>query len=275
MFMRKVKIKSIGYPGWHIECSAMSRKYLGDTLDIHTGGVDNKFPHHECEIAQSEAFTGKTFSRYWVHNEFLMVNGQKMSKSLGNFYTLADLEKKGFSAMDFRYLLLSAHYRSQFNLSDESLKAAQKTLESVYDFIRRVKEINQGIYSKELSEKMEDMKKKFEEAMDDDLNSPLALSAMFDFVREVNKAVDEKKIGEKNAKEIYDLFLKLDTVLGLRIKESTEAEKIPEELKPLIEKREKLRKEKKFKEADEIRNQISEKGWILEDKDGGVRVKRK
>jgi len=266
---------SVGYPGWHIECSAMSRKYLGDTLDIHTGGVDNKFPHHECEIAQSEAFTGKTFSRYWVHNEFLMVNGQKMSKSLGNFYTLADLEKKGFSAMDFRYLLLSAHYRSQFNLNDESLKGAQKTLESLYGFVRRLKEIKQGAYNKELSEKMEEMKTKFEEAMDDDLNSPLALSAMFDFVREVNKAIDEKNIGEKNAREIYDLFLKLDTVLGLRIRESTEAEKIPEEIKSLVEKREKLRKEKKFKEADEIRDELSEKGWTIEDKDGGVSIRRK
>ncbi len=266
---------SVGYPGWHIECSAMSRKYLGDTLDIHTGAVDNKFPHHECEIAQSEAFTGKTFSRYWMHLEFLMVNGQKMSKSLGNFYTLADLEKKGLSAMDFRYLLLSAHYRSQFNLSDESLKGAQKTLESLYDFARRLKEIKQGTYNKELSEKMEEMKKKFEEAMDDDLNSPIALSAVFDFVREVNKAVDEKKIGEQNAKEVYDLFLKLDTALGLRLKEGAEEEKIPEEIVLLVEKREKLRKEKKFREADAIRDELSEKGWVLEDKDGGVRVKRK
>lgn len=266
---------SEGYPGWHIECSAMSRKYLGDTLDIHTGAVDNKFPHHECEIAQSEAFTGKTFSRYWMHLEFLMVNGQKMSKSLGNFYTLADLEKKGFSAMDFRYLLLSAHYRSQFNLSDESLGAAKKTLESLYDFLRRLRETRGDSYNKELSAKSEGMRRKFEEAMDDDLNSPVALSAVFDFIREVNRAIDGKEIGERNAKEIYELFLKLDAVLGLRLKESTEAEKIPEEIKSLVEKREKLRMEKKFGEADAIRNQISEKGWILEDKDGGVRMRRK
>ncbi len=265
---------SVGYPGWHIECSAMSRKYLGDTLDIHTGGVDNKFPHHECEIAQSEAFTGKVFSRYWMHLAHLMVNGQKMSKSLGNFYKLDDIEKKGFSPMVLRYLYLSSHYRSQLNLTDESMKAAQKTLESLYDFVRRLNEVKNGAYNEELARKMDDAKKNFEEAMDDDLNSMLALSAVFEFVREVNKAMEEKNIGEKNSKETRDFFMKLDSVLGLKLEEETKREKIPDDIKSLAEKRETLRKEKKFREADEVRKQVLEKGWVIEDTKEGIRLRK-
>lgn len=263
-----------GRPGWHIECSAMSIKYLGETLDIHGGGSDLIFPHHENEIAQSEAATDKKFVNYWLHNGMITVEGEKMSKSLKNFITIKEALEK-YQPMELRYLLLSAQYRSQLNFTDESMNAAQKTLESLYGFVRRLKEMKGGEYNKELSEKAGGMKNKFEDAMDDDLNSPLALSAIFDFIHEVNRAIDENKIGEKNAKEIYELFLKLDTVLGLRMKEGAEAEKIPEEIKILIEKRESLRKEKKFREADAIRDEISKKGWILEDRDGGVRVKRK
>ena len=172
-----------GRPGWHIECSAMSMRYLGPSLDIHTGGVDLIFPHHQNEIAQSEAATGKKFVKYWMHNEHLMVDGQKMSKSLGNFYTLRDLVKKGHDPMAIRYLLLASHYRQKLNLTDESLKSAAQSLERIREFASRSASGNDGSGIGTIVKKA---KSGFESAMDDDLNTPLALSVVFDFIREAN-----------------------------------------------------------------------------------------
>ncbi len=261
---------SVGYPGWHIECSAMAMKYLGETIDIHTGGVDNIFPHHECEIAQSEAATGKPFSRFWLHTSHLMINGEKMSKSKGNFFTLRDLEKKGYSPKAVRWLLMSANHRTQLNFTEEGLKQAEKTIENVFGFMDRLR--GEGDENPDVDALIKKAKTKFEEAMDDDLNTSLAFSAIFDFMREINRLIDEKKFGAKNAEDVRNLMLEFDKVLGLDIGRK---EEVPEEIIKMIEKREQLRKERRFEESDRIRSEIEEKGYILEDTPSGVRCRRK
>ncbi|MFQ5648172.1 MAG: cysteine--tRNA ligase, partial [Candidatus Aenigmatarchaeota archaeon] len=182
-----------GYPGWHVECSAMSTKYLGLTLDIHTGGEDNIFPHHECEIAQSEGATGKPFVKYWMHTRHLIVDGKKMSKSLGNFYTLRDLLKKGHSPKAIRFLLLSAHYRTKLNLTEAALRQAEKNVKGLEELAARLKEIKDGKPNKELDKLTKKAGEEFGKAMDDDLNISLGLAKVFGFVREVNKALDSGK----------------------------------------------------------------------------------
>ncbi len=265
-----------GYPGWHIECSAMSMKYLGETIDIHTGGVDNIFPHHDCEIAQSEGVTEKQFVRYWMHTSHLLVNGQKMAKSLGNFFTLRDLLEKGYSPKAVRFLLLSAHYRTQLNFTEDGLRKAEKTLQGLIEFLRRLKEIKADKNSATLPKKMLNTRKKFEASLDDDLNMPLALAAIFDFVREANKTVHEKKLSKKNAKEILNTFFGFDRVLGLNIKEQImKKEKIPKYIIQMLKERDRLRRQMKFDEADRIRKEILEQGYIIEDTPKGPRVKKK
>lgn len=261
-----------GYPGWHIECSAMSMKYLGDTIDIHTGAEDNIFPHHECEIAQSEGATGKKFVRYWLHLRHLMVDGEKMAKSKGNFYTLEDLLKKGYSARAIRYLLLSAQYRTSMNLTEESLKNAQDTVSGLLDFMDKIKTSKTDYeYNKELNASVLGAKKKFEKYMDDDLNVPQALSAIFELVKETNKAIDEKKASKKNLKEVYDQMMNFDNVLGI-LKETKE--KLPAEIKDLIDKREEYRKKGDFPSADKVRKELTLKGYQVEDSSEGPRWKR-
>lgn len=264
-----------GYPGWHIECSAMSMKYLGKTLDIHTGGVDNIFPHHECEIAQSEGATGKPFVRYWMHTSHLLVNGQKMAKSLGNFFTLRDLLEKGYNPKAIRFLLLSAHYRTQLNFTEDGLRKAEKTLTGMIEFLKRLKEAK-GKDNKPLSKKIIQAKRKFESALDDDLNMPLALAAVFDFIRETNKAMDENKLSKKNAKEIISAFLDMDKVLGLGLKEQLKKKQaVPKYILELLKKREQLRRQRRFEEADRIRKEILEQGYIIEDTPKGPKAKKK
>ena len=228
-----------GRPGWHIECSAMSMKYLGETLDIHAGGVDLIFPHHENEIAQSEAATGKQFVRYWFHNEWVLVEGKKMSKRYNNFYTLRDVLAKGYSPKAVRYLLMNAHYRSQLNFTFEGLKDAETTVNRLIEFMEKLDEINEGIYNEKVKELIADAKKKFEEAMDDDLNVPLAMAAIHEFVSEINKLIADNKFGEKNAKEVKEVMLEFDKVLGILEHEKAE---VPEEIKKLVEEREEARK---------------------------------
>ncbi len=265
-----------GYPGWHIECSAMGMKYLGETIDIHTGGVDNIFPHHDCEIAQSEGTTGKQFVRYWMHTHHLLVNGQKMAKSLGNFFTLRDLLEKGYSPKAIRFLLLSAHYRSQLNFTEDGLRKAEKTVSGLIEFLKRINEIKTGKDSATLRKKMLAAKKRFESALDDDLNMPLALAALFDFIREANKAVHEKKLSKKNAKEILDVFLDFDRVLGLRLKEQLKKkEAVPEYINEMLKQRERLRRQRNFLEADKIRKEILAQGYIIEDTPSGPKAKKK
>jgi len=262
-----------GFPGWHIECSVMSMKYLGKTLDIHTGGEDNIFPHHECEIAQSEGATGKKFVRFWLHTRHLLVNGEKMSKSKGNFYTLRDLLKKGYDPKAIRYLLLSGHYRIRLNFTEKGLRSAEGTIKRLQDFVSVMKgiKVRKGRNPK-VKKLVQKVKKDFEKAMDDDLNISLALARIFDFVREMNKLVSEG-IEKEDAKLVYETMLKFDEVLGLEL-DKVKMEKPPKEIEKLIEKREGFRREKNWKEADKIRNRLRKMGYILEDTETGVKVKK-
>jgi cysteinyl-tRNA synthetase len=242
-----------GFPGWHIECSAMSMKYLGEHFDIHTGGEDNIFPHHESEIAQSEAATGKKFVNYWLHTRFLLIEGQKMSKSLHNFYRIQDLEEKGFKPLALRYLFLTAKFRSPFNFTVEGLKSASIALERLKNNIIKLKD-DKKLNKRYLAE--------FEEAINDDLNTPQALAVLWNLVR------DAKAPGKVRT------IAKMDEVFGLDLLKKEKKGKISEQIKKLIKQREQARKNKDFKTADKIRNQLAEKGIILEDlPEGGTRWK--
>ena len=260
-----------GRPGWHIECSAMSMKHLGEHFDIHGGGIDLTFPHHENEIAQSEGATGKKFANYWFHNEHLLVNGQKMSKSLGNFFTLRDLLAKGFKPKGIRYLLLSANYRVQLNFTEEAVKASENAVQRINDFMQRLKETKSENENKKISSIIKKAEKDFEKAMDDDLNISSALSVIFEFMKNVNTLIMESKVGKGNSKEIIEFMQKIDTVLGIF---EEKEEKIDDQIQKLIDERELARKNKDFKRADEIRNQLKEKNIILEDTKDGVRWKK-
>lgn len=254
-----------GRPGWHIECSAMSSKYLGETFDIHTGGVDNIFPHHENEIAQSEGANGKTFVRYWLHSEHLLVDGRKMSKSFGNFYTLRDLMNRGHDPMEFRYFVLGAHYRTKLNFTWKALESAKAALDNLYEFMGRLnKERSSG-----LEETVEQAKLAFGEAMDDDLNTPAALATVFGLVRTVNAQ------GEGGS-EVWEAMADFDRVLGLRLVERAKplTVEIPDDILALVEEREKARKMKDFETADRIRSELVNAGYIVEDTPQGPRVKQ-
>ncbi len=262
-----------GYPGWHIECSAMSTKYLGDELDIHTGGEDNIFPHHENEIAQSEGATGKKFVKVWMHTRFLNIEGEKMSKSLGNFMRLQDIEKKGFEPLALRYLFLITHYRTPLNFTWEGLKAADTAWKRVLEFVDVLKnlKIKYG-HNDEIDELIEKSREAFKEAVNNDLNTPKAVSVLFDFMNKVNKFIAEKKLDQKNVLESYNLVKDFDSVLAI-LKEEEEF-KAPKDVKKLLEDREKARKEKDWTKADEIREKIKKKGFIILDSDSGPRLKK-
>ncbi len=260
-----------GRPGWHIECSAMSMKYLGMHFDIHAGGIDLVFPHHENEIAQSEAFSGKKFVNYWFHNEHLLVDGKKMSKSLGNFFTLRDLLNKNYNPEAIRYLLLSANYRMQLNFTEESVKASENAVQRINDFMVKLREIKNKIENKNIDKIIDKTKKRFEKSMDDDLNISNALAAIFDFVKEINTLIMEGKIGFNNSKKIIKLMKDFNEVLGILAEKD---EKLSSEIKKLLDEREKARKEKDFARADRLRNELKEKGIILEDTKEGVRWKK-
>jgi cysteinyl-tRNA synthetase len=267
-----------GRPGWHIECSVMSMKYLGDTIDIHCGGADLVFPHHENEIAQSESATGKTFARYWLHNGFININNEKMSKSKGNFFTVRDIVKH-FDYEVLRFFMLSAHYRSPINFSDELLQQAEKGLDRIYECLLNLKRIFKegvtgGALSEELVENLKGYKEKFIEAMDDDLNTADAVSVLFEMVRYANGLINGQALNPAEAKVVYDLFKELGGVLGLLGNEKDEDEDIDQKIKDLIEKRQEARKNKNWAEADAIRDRLKEMGIVLEDTPQGVRWKR-
>ena len=249
----------VGFPGWHIECSAMSMKYLGESFDIHTGGEDHISIHHTNEIAQSEAATGKKFVNYWLHGSFLTFKGEKISKSGGRLYTLSELENIGFLPLDLRYLFLSAHYRKPLDFSIESLKNSKNSL-------KRLKEIISKLDKKEKINKknIELAYKQFLEFLNDDLNTPKALSYLWDILRE----------NRLNGTEKYSLALKFDEVFGLDLAKE-ERIKVPKEIKELISEREKLRKQKDFVTADKIRQKINKLGFILEDTKKEVVVKKR
>lgn len=253
-----------GRPGWHIECSAMSMKYLGPTFDIHTGGVDNVFPHHENEIAQSEGATGKKFVRYFIEGEHLLVDGEKMAKSLGNIFTLRDIESRGFSPLAFRYLMLTSHYRSKLNFSWKSLEASQSSLNRLYDLTRKINSDNNLKGSASLVK----FKKKFDGAILDDLNLPQVLAVIWDLLRQYNK-----NTGHFNPQEALSLLYKFDKILGFGLK-SFRKEILPSKIRVLVKKREAWRKKKEWREADKVRKKIQSLGYLVEDTPQGPRVKK-
>ena len=263
-----------GRPGWHIECSVIAMKHLGKTIDIHSGGIDLIFPHHENEIAQSEAYTGKEFSCFWVHCEHILVDGKKMSKSLGNFHTLREIIEKGYNPLAFRLLVFSCHYRRQLNFTFEGLKQAERSLESIVNFLQRLKDVKEKGYDKKISMLTEKMKKKFLVAIADDLDTPQALAELFEFIHKANKLLDQNKLTRKNAREIINTLLELDKIMGFKLKEALKSE-VPKEIKKMLEEREKLRKEKRYAEADAIREKIRAMGYEVEDTPEGPRVRKK
>jgi cysteinyl-tRNA synthetase len=232
-----------GRPGWHIECSAMAMKILGPTIDIHCGGVDNIFPHHENEIAQSECCSGKTFVRHWLHSEHLLVDHKKMSKSLGNFYTLRDLLNKGFSPREIRYVLLQTHYRIQLNFSFQELESAKGSLTRIGDFIQRLREVDHPEKNGSIDALILKTRERFCQALANDLNISLALSALFDLIREGNSLCDQNRMSEEEAKQILRLLSDFDEVLAVLPLEPEKME-IPTEILEAMQKREEARRTK-------------------------------
>lgn len=264
-----------GRPGWHIECSAMSMKYLGETFDIHAGGIDLQFPHHENEIAQSEGATGKLFAKTWLHGEFLKVDSEKMSKSLGNDFTLRDIIGRGFNPLAIRYLLISVPYNKQLNFTFEGLKGAETTVERLQQFRRLVSEANTENPSSDESVKalVKKALDEFEAAMDDDLNTSVALAAIHNLVREINTILAKDELKSDDQKAVLEAIEKFDSVLGIFGK--VEIELLDVEIEKLIADRQEARHQRNFARSDEIRDLLAESGIILEDTKDGVRWKRK
>lgn len=260
-----------GRPGWHIECSAMATKILGETIDIHCGGVDNMFPHHENEIAQSECCSGHRFVRHWVHVEHLLVDHKKMSKSLGNFYTLRDLFKKGFTGSEVRYLLLSTHYRTQLNFTFSGLDGARASLKRVEELILRLRSIHEEHPSSGAVARAD---LRFKGALADDLNVSAALAALFDLLRELNILSDEGKLGRQEAKAALQLLTEWDQVLSV-LPVDKKNEEVPQDLLGFLEQRESARKEKNWTLSDQMRDAIHARGYMIEDTPQGARLKKK
>ena len=274
-----------GRPGWHIECSTMAMKYLGETFDIHMGGKDLIFPHHENEIAQAEALTGKTFARYWIHNEWLTIEGQKMSKSLGNFITVRDALKM-YDPQVLRFFLISAHYRSPLDFNKENLRLAKVNLMKIISALKRFVSLKEktegGDEEKNLLLNIRRAKQRFEKAMDDDFNTPLAIAAIFDIVKAINAYADKNVEIEKSAKrEIYETVKSLLNVLGIEIevKEKKYAEDqmalINGLMKLILEIRQEMRRRKEWRMADEIRDKLQKLGFLIEDTPKGTKWKLK
>ena len=275
-----------GRPGWHIECSAMSGKYLGESFDIHTGGIDLIFPHHTNEIAQSEGAFGKNFVNYWLHNEYMMVEGKKMSKRFNNFYTLRDVLAMGYSPKAVRYLLLSTNYRQPLNFTFDGLKAAQQSVDRMFEFLDKLEMFvnakNESNDKKSSKKYTEDSNKKvialitkvnqdFEKEMDNDLNTSGALAAIFDFMREINALMLEQNLSSEDADRCVMAIKEFDEVLGVLEREK---ESLDKEIEALIEQREAARKKKDFKAADKIRDDLKAKGILLDDTPLGVKWRK-
>ena len=262
-----------GRPGWHIECSAMAMKYLGESFDIHTGGVDLVFPHHENEIAQSEGATGKPFARFWLHAEHLLVDNTKMSKSVGNFYTLRDLLSKGFTADAIRYLLASVPYRKQLNFTFDGLKAAQTSIERLRNFQRRLDEDGFSVGSNSTITELADTAcKNFITGMDDDLNTAQALAAVFEFIRDVNTKMDAGEFQADNVADANRVLALFDSIFAV-LKSEKAGEVSADEMEALIAERIAARKSRDFARSDAIRDDLKARGVILEDTAQGTRWK--
>lgn len=265
---------SDGRPGWHIECSVMSKKYLGDNIDIHAGGEDLIFPHHENEIAQSEAANGVPFANYWMHNGFLNIDNKKMSKSLGNFFTVREIAEK-YDLQVLRFFMLSAHYRSPLNFSADLMESAKSGLERIHNTYDNIVYLIENASNKEESTEeakafIDSIIKKFEDAMDDDFNTADAISAVFELVRYINQNTNEKTA--VNVLELYkEKLLMLCDILGIILEK--EEKLLPEDIEKMIEERQEARKNKDFARADEIRDELLNKGIVLEDTREGVKYK--
>ena len=260
-----------GRPGWHIECSAMSMKYLGESFDLHTGGVDNMFPHHEDEIAQSESVTGKKWVNYWLHCEHLMVDNTKMSKSLGNFYTLRDLLDKGYSGKEVRWVLIGTHYRKKLNFSLAALDQARETLGKFTSFFARMKEVTSAGDGSEVAAIVEQAQNQFRTAIADDLNSAGATAALFALVRDGNRLADAGTLSAAGAAKILECCRDFDRIFGcLDVDAAPVAEEFPAEVVAMAEERSAARKSKNWAESDRLRDAIKDAGYLIEDAPGGV-----
>jgi len=251
----------------------MSMEYLGETLDIHTGGEDHIFPHHENEIAQSEGCTGKTFSNYWLHNRFLLVDGQKMSKSKGNFFNLNSIEEKGFSPMDFRLLVLSSHYRSNLNFTLKALEQAKNNFQRISEWTNNLNNLKAKSSEPAESLALDEYQSRFEEAMDDDLGTPLALSVLYELIAKTNKLMADNNLSSNTVKKILDFWKKINGVFGLVV--SGGKIEIPNEIIEIAEERKTAREEKDFQKSDELRKKIENMDYIIKDLKGNKYLIRK
>jgi cysteinyl-tRNA synthetase len=264
-----------GRPGWHIECSAMATQLLGDQLDIHCGGVDNIFPHHEAEIAQTEGCTGKKFVRYWLHCAHLMVDGQKMAKSLGNFYTLRDVLAKGYSGREVRYALMRVHYRAPLNFTWEGMEEARTAIARVDDWRRRLDEVaREAPSSKSQAPKeiqAQSSNQEFQNMLDDDLNISGALGVLFETIRETNRRMDAGEMGAEEAKAWLEWWKRVDGVLQI----SGEQSELPAEIEELAEARVQARLAKDWRKSDELRDELAARGWEARDTKDGQKITRR
>lgn len=263
-----------GRPGWHIECSAMAQEILGESINLHLGGVDNIFPHHDNEIAQSECCTGKRFVNHWMHVEHLIVEGKKMSKSLGNFFTLKDLLEKGYSGSEIRYLLLSSHYRMPLNFTFQGLEAAKNSLRRIEDFCHRLKDIDIDTNFDLVQVHITKAEEEFQSALADDLNISEALSSLFNLIREINTLCDHDSVSKQEADEVLEALEQFDRVLGF-LPLNSHDNQIPKSIVDMFDQRNKAREEKDFALADRLRDEIFEKGYIIEDTPKGSKLKTK
>ena len=263
-----------GRPGWHIECSAMSMKYLGETFDLHTGGIDNLFPHHENEIAQAEAATGKEFVKTWMHCAHLKVNGEKMSKSAGNFFTLRDLLEKGWSGREIRYVLVNAHYRQGLNFAFTALEDARKSLERIDRCVDALAAAAKGVAAGETPDWAVKCLDDFTAAVNDDLNTPKAFAALFELVRHANAQL-QGGMPPAQAASVLDVFKRMDSVLGVIFFGKAAKTEVPAEIQALLDQRAEARKAKNWAESDRLRDAIAAAGWLVKDSKDGQSVTKK
>lgn len=259
-----------GRPGWHIECSAMATQLLGDQLDIHCGGVDNIFPHHEAEIAQTEGCTGKRFVRYWVHCAHLMVEGQKMSKSLGNFYTLRDVLAKGYTGREIRYALMRVHYRAQLNFTWDGMEESRQALSRIDNWLDRLRA--KAGQNKSAAADLRQGSSEFEEALDDDLNISGALGSLFETIQETNRALDLDQLDSAAASSWLEWWDRVNSVLAL---EETKKVSVPPDIADLAEARKQARLAKEWRKSDELRDQLADLGWEVRDTKDGQKITRR